>query len=237
MSRRYLWRQGGSIQEVAKKPFTNSWSHGGLVESIWSIILFSHMPAPAPKLAAREERRAYGQSLRQKVSRASQADWDPSRRKVSILELLRVSERGRVANLLPIKAARMAASPFGFTGARFRLWLAISQGSQAPAFIRSYVATRTFTIWELLRGRMDGSSSTSTTLTRPFAGLGNGMSSAWLASLVLAGRESNNTEKECKIAALAFVEGYRQAMQRFSEMPTVTWPGIRSFATYAYRPC
>jgi uncharacterized protein (DUF2252 family) len=40
-------------------------------------------------------------------------------------------------------------------------------------------------------------------------------------SLVLAGRESNNTEKECKIAALAFVESYRQAMQQFSAMPMV----------------
>jgi len=65
-------------------------------------------------MAAREERRKYGQSLRQKVGRVSHADWDPKHRKVSILELLRASERGRLANLLPIKAARMAASPFGF---------------------------------------------------------------------------------------------------------------------------
>jgi uncharacterized protein (DUF2252 family) len=41
------------------------------------------------------------------------------------------------------------------------------------------------------------------------------------ASLVLAGRESNNSEKECKLAALAFVESYRQAMQQFSGMPMV----------------
>ncbi|MGA2857942.1 MAG: DUF2252 family protein, partial [Candidatus Sulfotelmatobacter sp.] len=44
----------------------------------------------------------------------SHADWDPKHRRISILELLRASERGRLANLLPIKAARMAASPFGF---------------------------------------------------------------------------------------------------------------------------
>ncbi|MGA9986429.1 MAG: DUF2252 family protein, partial [Terriglobales bacterium] len=68
----------------------------------------------APRMAAREERRKYGQSLRQKVGRVSHADWDPTHRKTSILELLRASERGRLANLLPIKAERMAASPFGF---------------------------------------------------------------------------------------------------------------------------
>lgn len=67
-----------------------------------------------PKTAGREERYKYGQSLRQHVSRASQANWDSTHRKVSGLELLRVSERGRLANLLPIKNARMAASPFGF---------------------------------------------------------------------------------------------------------------------------
>jgi hypothetical protein len=50
-------------------------------------------------MAAREERRKYGQSLRQKVGRVSHADWDPKHRKVSILELLRASERGRLANL------------------------------------------------------------------------------------------------------------------------------------------
>src|ERR1039457_7139453 len=72
------------------------------------------MPHRAPRMAAREERRKYGQSLRQKVGRVSHADWAPKHRKVSILKLLRASERGRLANLLPIKAARMAASPFGF---------------------------------------------------------------------------------------------------------------------------
>jgi hypothetical protein len=80
---------------------------------IWSI-LFSHMRDRARRMAAREERRKYGQSLRQKVGRVSHADWDPKHRKISILELLHASEHGRLANLLPIKAARMAASPFGF---------------------------------------------------------------------------------------------------------------------------
>ena len=72
------------------------------------------MPHTARLTPAREERLQYGKSLRQRVSRVSHAEWDPKRRDVSALELLRASERGRVANLLPIKAARMAASPFGF---------------------------------------------------------------------------------------------------------------------------
>ena len=38
------------------------------------------------------------------------------------------------------------------------------------------------------------------------------------ASLMLAGREASNTEKECKEAVLAFARSYREAMRQFCEM-------------------
>ena len=41
------------------------------------------------------------------------------------------------------------------------------------------------------------------------------------ASLVLAGREAGNTDKQCKAAVAAFVESYRQWMRRFSEMAVI----------------
>ena len=41
------------------------------------------------------------------------------------------------------------------------------------------------------------------------------------ASLVLAGREAGNTEKQCKIAVTAFVESYREWMREFSEMAVI----------------
>ena len=41
------------------------------------------------------------------------------------------------------------------------------------------------------------------------------------ASLVLAGREAGNSEKQCRNAVLAFVRRYREWMRRFSEMPVV----------------
>ena len=76
------------------------------------------MPHTALLTPAREERLQYGKSLRRKVSRASHAEWDPKRRDVSALELLRASERGRVASPLPKPCAwrlRLLAS----TGVRF----------------------------------------------------------------------------------------------------------------------
>ena len=41
------------------------------------------------------------------------------------------------------------------------------------------------------------------------------------ASLVLAGREAGNSDKQCRDAVLAFARSYRVWMHRFSEMPVV----------------
>src|SRR4029077_9825360 len=66
---------------------------------------------PNPSIAARM---AHGKSLRRELPRSKQGDWQtPSDRPDPIATLLS-SERGRLAELLPIKHERMAASPFGF---------------------------------------------------------------------------------------------------------------------------
>lgn len=179
------------------------------------------MAVPAPKTMAREERRNYGQSLRQKLSRARQADWDPGKRKVSIVELLRASERGRIANLLPIKHARMAASPFGFyRGAvpimAYDLSLLPSSGIHAQLCGDAHVHNL---------GAFEGQDGC---LIFDINDFDESIRGPWewdvkrmAGSLVLAGRESNNTEKECRLATLAFAESYRVAMQQFSGMPMV----------------
>ena len=62
----------------------------------------------------REERCKAGQARRNKVSRISQGKFDPTARKFDLIELLREAHKGRVAELLPLKFARMAVSPFTF---------------------------------------------------------------------------------------------------------------------------
>jgi uncharacterized protein (DUF2252 family) len=172
-------------------------------------------------MIAREERRKYGQSLRQKVSRASQADWDPKQRKVSILELLRASERGRLANLLPIKNARMAASPFGFY--RGAVPVMASDLSMLPSTgVYSQLCgdahVHNLGAFEGQDGRLIFDiNDFDETIRGPWEWDVKRMA----ASLVLAGRESRNAEKGCKTAALAFAESYREAMQQFSGMPIV----------------
>jgi uncharacterized protein (DUF2252 family) len=67
----------------------------------------------APYLSA-EERRAKGKALREVVPRASQAGWKAPRGRRDPIELLRESNAGRIANLIPIRFGRMSASPFAF---------------------------------------------------------------------------------------------------------------------------
>jgi hypothetical protein len=56
-------------------------------------------------------------------------------------------------------------------------------------------------------------------------------------SLVLAGRESNNSEKACRIGVLTFVKSYRDAMQQFAEMPMVDLARHQIFRHLNVCPC
>jgi uncharacterized protein (DUF2252 family) len=60
------------------------------------------------------ERRAQGKALRDAVPRQAQAGWKPKKGRRDPVELLIESNAGRVENLIPIRHARMAESPFAF---------------------------------------------------------------------------------------------------------------------------
>jgi len=179
------------------------------------------MPDSGFNLPAREERLRYGKSLREKVSRASQANWDAKHRKRPVLDLLRESERGRLENLLPIKAARMAASPFGFYRGAVPVMasdLATLASTGIHAQLCGDAHVHNLGAFEGQDGRLIFDiNDFDETIRGPWEWDVKRMA----ASLVLAGRESNNSEKECKIATFAFVKSYREAMQQFSKMPVV----------------
>src|SRR5260370_11315637 len=69
------------------------------------------VPAPA-------QRRALGKSRRSLLRRVDQGLWEPSRRRPEPVAALLAANRDRQKDLLPIKWARMMASPFAcFRGA------------------------------------------------------------------------------------------------------------------------
>jgi len=179
------------------------------------------MPDSALKTPARDERIRYGQSLRQKVSRASHAAWNPGQRKASALDLLRASERGRVADLLPIKHARMAASPFGFYRGAVPVMaadLSALPSSGIYAQLCGDAHVHNLGAFEGQDGRLIFDiNDFDETIRGPWEWDVKRMA----GSLVLAGREANNGDKGCKAGVLAFVRSYREAMQQFAAMPVV----------------
>jgi uncharacterized protein (DUF2252 family) len=71
---------------------------------------------PTMKLAnpSVKERMAAGKALRKKVPRSAHAEWGASKDRRDPIELLKQVDHGRLPELLPIRYARMKASPFAF---------------------------------------------------------------------------------------------------------------------------
>ena len=61
-----------------------------------------------------DERRAAGKALRTAAPRAAHGGWRASRDRRDPIELLNQSNEGRIPQLIPVRFARMAESPFAF---------------------------------------------------------------------------------------------------------------------------
>jgi uncharacterized protein (DUF2252 family) len=169
----------------------------------------------------REERRAMGRACRKKTSRVSQGNWDPKQRDLDALALLRASQRGRLARLLPIKYARMAASPFGYFRGAVPV-MAADLSKQASSGLTAQICgdahVRNLGAFAGSDGRLIFDiNDFDETINGPWEWDVKRMST----SLVLAGREAKNSERDCKEAVLEFIRGYRDAMRRFGEMPVI----------------
>jgi len=62
----------------------------------------------------RAERYALGKQLRKRVPRSSLGEWSPPADRPDVVAQIRESHVGRLDRLIPVRVARMAASPYGF---------------------------------------------------------------------------------------------------------------------------
>ena len=176
------------------------------------------MPPKQKPSFTHDERRKFGQCRRDEVSRVSQGDWNPKRRNFDVVDLLRKAQRGRIPSLLPIKFARMAASPFGFYRGAVPV-MAADLAKLPNTGIHSQICgdahVRNLGAFAGTDGRLIFDiNDFDETIRGPWEWDVKRMS----ASLMLAGREAGNTEKECKEAVLAFARSYRESMHHFCEM-------------------
>jgi hypothetical protein len=75
-----------------------------------SALLQSYL-AERPSVA---ERRAAGKALREKVPRGAHAEYQPSPAREDPVAILEAQAKTRLPNLVPVRYARMLASPFAF---------------------------------------------------------------------------------------------------------------------------
>ena len=164
------------------------------------------------------ERRARGKKLRDRVPRATHEDWKPWDRRPNPVVLLQEANAERLPALIPIKVTRMSLSPFSFyRGAAPLMALDLSKtpdtslrvqlcGDAHVQNVGAFAAPDGHLIFDL--------NDFDESIPGPWE---------WdilrmAGSLVLAGREAGNTDRENSDAVRAFVESYRESMDRFAEM-------------------
>jgi uncharacterized protein (DUF2252 family) len=169
-------------------------------------------------IATTAQRRAAGRRLRDRVSRAAHGAWKPDAKRPDPIVLLQEANAERLAELIPIKVTRMSLSPFSFyrgaaplmardlstmpsTGLRVQIC-----GDAHVQNVGAFAVADGHLVFDL--------NDFDETIPGPWEWDVKRMA----ASLVLAGREAGNADRDNADAVGALMRSYREAMDRFGEM-------------------
>lgn len=180
------------------------------------------MKTQSGEYSTREQRRQAGQACRNKVSRIDQAKFDPTARKFDPVALMNNAHKGRVADLVPLKNARMALTPFTFYRGAAPLMAADLAALPRTGIDVQICGDAHVQNLGAFGGGPDGHlifdiNDFDETIRAPWEWDVKRMA----ASLILAGREAPNSERQCKDAVLEFARSYRESMRKFSELPVL----------------
>src|SRR5919107_6208580 len=168
--------------------------------------------------AGYQQRRERGRAARQEVPRGAHAGWTPAPDRPDPVDLLGAQARDRLEDVLPIRYARMMASPFAFMRGSAIVMandLAGTPKSGIPAQLCGDAHLLNFGAYASPeRALLFDVNDFDETLPGPWE---------WdvkrlAASFVVAGRDNGFDAADCHGAAQACVASYRQRMTRFSEM-------------------
>src|SRR5580704_3962475 len=159
-----------------------------------------------------------GKALREKVSRTSHAKWTPPAGRPDPIEVLRESDRGRLAELLPIRYGRMQQSPFAF----FRGSAAVMAWdlSRTPA-----TGIRVQACGDCHASNFGGFASPERQLLFDINDFDETLQAPWewdvkrlAASIVLASRELGLDGGRCEDAVQTMAKSYREHMREYAHM-------------------
>src|SRR3954447_2593677 len=168
--------------------------------------------------AGYRQRRERGRALRRAVPRASHGGWTPAPDRPDPVALLEAQAKDRLPDLLPIRYARMMASPFAFMRGS-----AIVMAQDLAHTPKTGIQTQLCGDAHL--SNFGAYASPERTLLFDLNDFDETLSGPWewdvkrlAASFVVAGRDNGFDAADCREAARASVASYRQRMAEFSEM-------------------
>ncbi len=168
-----------------------------------------------------------GKALRERMPRHAHARFEPDGQRPDAVTAVRESNAGRLAELVPIRVGRMAASPFAFLRGTAGLMahdLACGPTTGIGAQLCGDAHAANFGLYGDARGRLVMDlNDFDETVYGPWE---------WdlkrlAASLVLAGREAGADEDVCRAAARDAAGAYRRTMRLLAKLPTAeAWNAI-----------
>lgn len=169
--------------------------------------------------STRQERLDYGLKLRETVPFTELAKWQPSDSRPDPITLLEESHQGRIAELIPIRVARMASSPYGFL--RGTAIVQAFDNANLPA-----TGIQPVVCGDSHLGNFGFYRSPEGTQVIDLNDFDEAHTGSWewdlrrlTAAIHVAGRENNITEAECAQAVINCVNSYRDEVRMLAEMP------------------
>ncbi len=170
------------------------------------------------------DRRQAGHALRGRLSRSAHAQWSPPPGRADPVAVLRAQEAHRIADLVPLRHARMRADPFAFLRGAAAV-MAADLGSMPDTGLRVQACgdahLANFGAFASSLGEpLFDVNDFDETLPAPFE---------WdvkrlAASLAVAGRVQGLGDKACRALARRAAHAYRREMEQFAVVaPLDTW--------------
>ncbi len=176
------------------------------------------------RFRSREERIQIGKSLRERLPRSSHAIWQPPAAGREPIEIIEASNQGRLQELIPIRYGRMLRSPFTFL-----------RGSAALMAYDLATTPKTDIIVQacgdchLLNFGFFGTPERN--LVFDINDFDETLPAPWewdlkrlVVSFVIAGRDSDLSDRESKAAAIDCARSYREHLREYSRLsPLEVW--------------
>ncbi len=176
------------------------------------------------RFRSREERIQIGKSLRERLPRSSHAIWQPPAAGREPIEIIEASNRGRLQELIPIRYGRMLRSPFTFLrGSAALMAYDLATTPKTDIIVQACGDCHLLNFGFFAtpeRNLVFDINDFDETLPAPWE---------WdlkrlVVSFVIAGRDSDLSDRESKAAAINCARSYREHLREYSRLsPLEVW--------------